>query len=412
MTAYEPRLIWNNDHNHASEIKDRLADAERFVCMVAFAKESGLKELRGELREAIERGMAATFVIGVDFYQSEPKVIDTLFKLKRSGDVAVYMGSLNKQYTFHPKLFMFEKESVTEVIVGSANWTYGGMAENHELSLAFCTNRSKISSEIDDWISRLVDEGEIVEVTSAYLADYARRHAIYSSRMKLAHKRAERAAADPKGGIGTLAEILAEMKADKSYDGFDQSVARRSASNLEGLQILKQIAVSGSQSSDDFLEQFNRLLDTFHSSGLRRGNSAIARDRIPFKEGVRSIMKFPQRDPGDMFDHLLYHFRSVHRGGVNLLTEILQLLDKRRYAVMNQNSVAGIGLAGHTEFPKMPGKHNTTAETYAEFCHRAEGIRTDLGLTDLSQLDALFNYAYWNREDGNRCSAPTLLAAV
>uniref|UniRef100_A0A7C1SYV8 Phospholipase D n=1 Tax=Agrobacterium albertimagni TaxID=147266 RepID=A0A7C1SYV8_9HYPH len=399
MTAYEPRLIWNNDPNHASEIKDRLADAERFVCMVAFAKESGFKEFQGELREAIERGMAARFVIGVDFYQSEPKVIDKLFKLKRSGDVALYMGSPDKQYTFHPKLFMFEKEGVTDVIVGSANWTYGGMAENHELSVAFGTKLSKVSSEIVGWINRLVDEGEIVEVTPAYLADYARRHAIYSSRMKLAQKRAERAAADPKGGIGTLAEILAEMKADGSYDGFDQAVARRSASNLEGLEILKQIAASGSQSADGFLEQFNRLLDTFHSSGLRRGNSAVARDRVAFKEGVRSILEFSERDPGDMFDHLLDYFKSVHRGGINLLTEILQLLDKRHYAVMNQNSVAGISLAGHTEFPKMPGKHNTTAETYADFCRRAEDIRTHLGLSDLSQLDALFNYAYWNREE-------------
>jgi len=195
MTAYEPRLIWNNDPNHASEIKDRLADAERFVCMVAFAKESGFKEFQGELREAIERGMAARVVIGVDFYQSEPKVIDKLFKLKRSGDVALYMGSPDKQYTFHPKLFMFEKEGVTDVIVGSANWTYGGMAENHELSVAFGTKLSKVSSEIVGWINRLVDEGEIVEVPAASLAAYARRHAIHSRRMTLAQKRRERAAA-------------------------------------------------------------------------------------------------------------------------------------------------------------------------------------------------------------------------
>ncbi len=68
-----------------------------------------------------------------------------------------------------------------------------------------------------------------------------------------------------------------------------------------------------------------------------------------------------------MFDHLLGYFKSVHRGGTNLLTEILQLLDKRRYAVMNQNSVVGISLAGSTEFPEMPGKQNTTAEIYSDF---------------------------------------------
>ncbi|MDI5925204.1 hypothetical protein QBK93_11005 [Rhizobium leguminosarum] len=217
--------------------------------------------------------------------------------------------------------------------------------------------------------------------------------------MTLAHRQAERAAADPDGGVDTLGQILTEMKADESHYGFDQSVARRAASADEGLEILKEIAQGGTQSSEEFLEHFNRLLTTLHSGGLRRGNSGVTKDRATFTKSVRSILVFDDQAPAAMFDHLLARFRSVNRAGINLLTEILQLLDYKRYAVMNQNSVAGLKLAGHLNFPDMPSKQNMTGAMYADFCQKADSVRAGLGLADFSQLDALFNYAYWRRED-------------
>lgn len=406
MTAYDPRLLWNDEPNHASEILDRLHDADRFICMVAFAKESGFSILDEKLVEAVKRGMVATFVIGTDFYQSQPTVIEKLLKLKKHGDVDVYMGSTKKQYTFHPKLFLFEKGNAAHIVVGSANLTAGGLANNHELSVAFGHETSKVSPPVYDWISSLLSEGEIFGATPERVADYARRHAIYSRRMMLAHKQAERAAADPDGGVNTLAQILAEMKADQSHYGFDQSVARRAASAVEGMKILNEITQVRSGSSEEFLEQFNRLLVTFHSGGLRRGNSGVTKDRAAFIVGARSILVFEDQYPAALFDHLLGHFRSVNRAGTNLLTEILQLLDKKRFAVMNQNSVAGLKLAGHMNFPDMPSKQNMTGEMYADFCQKADKVRSDLGLADFSQLDALFNYAYWRREEAARLTRP------
>ncbi|MDI5925205.1 phospholipase D-like domain-containing protein [Rhizobium leguminosarum] len=163
MTSYDPRLLLNDEPNHASEIGERLDDADRFVCMVAFAKESGFTILDEKLIKAVKRGMAAIFVIGTNFYQSQPTVIDKLLKLKKVGDVNVYMGSTERRYTFHPKLFLFEKGEDAHVIVGSANWTGGGLSNNHELSVAFGKKASEVSPQIADWIDSLLSEGRFLK---------------------------------------------------------------------------------------------------------------------------------------------------------------------------------------------------------------------------------------------------------
>ncbi|MBB4291477.1 HKD family nuclease [Rhizobium leguminosarum] len=237
-SATHPTLLWNETPDHGSEIKTRLKDAKRFTCMVAFAKESGFSLFDADLRSRIDKGMSAVFVIGIDFYQSEPTVIEKLLKLKTRGDVEVYMGNFERQFTFHQKLYLFEDSNGASAIVGSANMTNGGLAANHELSVAFESGAKDLGKQIEGWINDLVEDREIVEATDEIVEEYARRHAIYSRHIAMARRRAERAAVSPNGGFETLAKILLEMKADASEEGFASSVDRRVNHRTEGLEIL------------------------------------------------------------------------------------------------------------------------------------------------------------------------------
>jgi hypothetical protein len=87
---------------------------------------------------------------------------------------------------------------------------------------------------------------------------------------------------------------------------------------------------------------------------------------------------------------------SVSGAGINVMTEILHSLDNLRFVVMNQNSVSGLRLAGFNRFPIHPSKTNVNAATYADFCGKAKTVRDGLGLKSFTELDALFNYAYWD----------------
>lgn len=58
-----------------------------------------------------------------------------------------------------------------------------------------------------------------------------------------------------------------------------------------------------------------------------------------------------------------------------------------------------MGLANIGGYPELPTKKTVDGALYARFAADAERLRQGLGLTDLSELDALFNYAY-QRGDG------------
>ncbi len=108
---------------------------------------------------------------------------------------------------------------------------------------------------------------------------------------------------------------------------------------------------------------------------------------------VADIVGRRNPSPGEAFAVLHEHFEGIPRVGINLLTEILHTLDNKRYAVMNQNAVSGLALAGIREYPARPNKQNVGADDYARYCQHADAVRQELGLADFTELDALFNYA-------------------
>ncbi|MDV2451789.1 hypothetical protein [Xanthomonas hortorum] len=103
--------------------------------------------------------------------------------------------------------------------------------------------------------------------------------------------------------------------------------------------------------------------------------------------------------PETAFEVLHHHFSYITGAGINLLTEVLHALDNKRYAVMNQNAVSGLAAAGITGYPLHPNKDNVHGQLYAAYCRHAQAVQKYLGLSNLTELDALFNYVYWQQED-------------
>jgi hypothetical protein len=152
-------------------------------------------------------------------------------------------------------------------------------------------------------------------------------------------------------------------------------------------------------SRTEFLRLYDRLAGgLWHSGGLHRSKTRIAN----YPDVFQQIVRVAARDTGgiaEVFERLRELADQASGIGPNVLTEILQTYDNDHYAVMNQNSVAGMGLAGYSNFPDKPNRGSVDGSLYAEFCKRATSIRQKLGLANLSELDAVFNYAYWRDEE-------------
>jgi HKD family nuclease len=400
------QLVLNeSDASHSSNLERCLASSTRFVCMTAFARVSGFHTLERPLKRFLAKGNEALFVIGLDFFHTDPLVLNALFKLSGKNSLRLFVSRPSWQdgapaRNFHPKVYIFEGVE-THVMIGSANMTGGGLLENHEASLIIHDEWGEISDGIDEQIKQLIEKAEIVAADAAILNEYGRRHAIYKVHERLTKWRVKQALeSNDTQNLNLLRGYLVKMKADSTDHGFAADVEWRRDARKESIEKLRDIEKSVNLTASNFLKLYEPLAaGLWHSGGLHRGKNQIAEDAQGFQQALVALRALKSPGIDQAFSTLLRHLKNVNRAGINVLTEILHSLDNRRFAVMNQNSVSGMALAGHTDFPDKPNKNDLNAADYVDFCKKAVSVRDELGLDDFTELDALFNYVYWNHPD-------------
>lgn len=416
---------------HEARIIRELACAKEFVCLTAYASSSGFKGILEAIKVRLVDDSAfegARFYIGLDFYRTDPEMLKSLLNLvsrrKYGNRIAAFVSAKHPpDVFFHPKVYLFgQNDGSVKAIIGSANLTQGGLKNNYEVSAFIETSNPEFTNSVEDFILQLTENDEeestegayLIPLTKELITDYEKKHAIYKAHMQLAErkiKRITREIHNIKGPnmrphLETLEDILREMKTDNGESGFEASVRRRKAARegaIKQLRLLREES-SHSLSGKRFLELYAPLVSAptsfWNSGGLARGASTIAKDVLNFQKALKEFDTYYQLHADQLSIDIIYQYlfdllKPIQRAGTNVLTETLHTYNNVRFPVMNQNSVAGIGLAGFSAFPTKPSKTTLTAKRYADFCAAADRVRIDLKLKNFSELDTLFNYAYW-----------------
>jgi HKD family nuclease len=391
------RLVLNGEQRtHADAVLELVRRAHHFECMVAFAKGSALPELLVPLEQALDRGMTARIAVGLSFHLTEPGLLHKLFDLSKRSPLQLYLS--DGHATFHPKIYAARAPKRCTVIVGSANLTAGGLCDNHEASVLIDGQDTKLCSEIQAHFDTLIVEKSIVQATRKRIDAYAAEFAIHDAWRKMAKKRADRVCRDGAHDLAVLADKLLEMKRDDTRDGFAAQQVLRRANLRQARRQIQSLATPVQGGTRNFLPRYEALIDLFHSGGLHRAKTRVAREPDRFLVAVADIAARPRLEPGAAFQVLHSHFENIKGAGINLLTEILHALDNKRYAVMNQNAVMGLAVAGFDGYPQHPTKGSVDDELYERYCQQAQSVQRELGLANLTELDALFNYMYWQEE--------------
>jgi hypothetical protein len=211
----------------------------------------------------------------------------------------------------------------------------------------------------------------------------------------MAKRRADKINREEVPGLSVLTHQLEDMKRDTSKNGFAAHQANR-AENVGAAKVrIQKLATLKGSSASTFLPMYKDLYGRFHSGGLHRHNSRIAAQASRFVFALADILDHRKAPPAKAFEILRQHFLEIHGAGVNLLTEILHATNNKRYAVMNQNAVKGLAIAGFANYPVHPDIKDVDGALYARFCEEALTVQQQLGLDNFSELDALFNYIYW-----------------
>lgn len=395
--AQSIQLLLNDDStDHRTEIGVLFKNARRFECMVAFAKMSGWKEMKASLEKALSKGMTARLAVGLDFYHTDPALLRSLFRLSKKHDLELYLS--NSESTFHPKIYAFEYDDECKVVVGSANFTQGGLLQNYEASVLIDDESGKMMEKITDHFDDLTDNDEIVLATKLLIDDYAKEHAINAAWARFARRRATRAVDSGEASLDVLAGFLQMMKEGGASSPFNAQMEVRRNNLAVAPKQLRSISAWKGRTARGFLTEYEHLIGSFHSGGLDRAKTRIADKREDFVRAVASIIDHADLSPRDAFATLHAAFANIKGAGINLLTEILHTLDNTRFAVMNQNAVTGLRLAGYDGFPLHPSKGSLSPDIYQLYCDHADAVRRALGLLDFTELDALFNYVYWHED--------------
>ncbi|KEQ53750.1 phospholipase D family protein [Sphingobium chlorophenolicum] len=110
------------------------AIARRLSALIEKHDQISIAVAWGELTGVAEKLLANTakfesVLLGVDFSATDPDLIDRLV------DVPNAYVAKNRPGCFHPKIFYFQSGAKAEAIVGSANFTNGGLGSNLEASV-------------------------------------------------------------------------------------------------------------------------------------------------------------------------------------------------------------------------------------------------------------------------------------
>ena len=153
--AYKPQFVSNNyreGRKVISSIEDELLSCDGFAISVAFITMGGITPLLQTFRELEQRGIPGKILTTDYLMFSEPKALRILSEFK---NIKVKMFvTPNAKEGFHTKGYIFKKEEMYRIIVGSSNMTLSALTTNREW------NTKIVSAEQGEYAQNVVAEFE------------------------------------------------------------------------------------------------------------------------------------------------------------------------------------------------------------------------------------------------------------
>jgi HKD family nuclease len=109
----------------------------QFMSAVAFARQSGnYPKLLNALHTFVKTGATVEMTFGANIFSkefgSDYEAIETIIdEISDYPNVKIYLYS-EPDRVFHPKIYLFRNDKAALLIIGSSNWTKGGLETNVE----------------------------------------------------------------------------------------------------------------------------------------------------------------------------------------------------------------------------------------------------------------------------------------
>jgi len=142
-------------NDFASELKKELIDLKnkKLRVLVAYISWDGVKDIYNELESFYDcKSNSIEMIIGLGDSFRELDVLEYLNDRMPDGKFMIFNAS-NPEYTFHPKIYLFDKKDKLTVFIGSSNLSIGGIRKNSECMLKLNLDRKKDHTLIEEFNS-------------------------------------------------------------------------------------------------------------------------------------------------------------------------------------------------------------------------------------------------------------------
>ncbi len=139
------------------EISKTLKNREyvNFKVAVAYLRNSGINRIYSDLMEFSNNGGKISVIAGIDQVSTSYQALVNL-KTFAKDDLFIHHDR-NLDVTFHPKVYMFGNEAIEKIIIGSSNFTAGGLFLNYEANIGVTLDSSKNAVNFQEQVTRYWD---------------------------------------------------------------------------------------------------------------------------------------------------------------------------------------------------------------------------------------------------------------
>lgn len=185
--AYRPQFVSNNykeGKKVLSSIEDELLSCNEFQISVAFITLGGIEPLLQTLKVLEKKNIPGKVLTTNYLNFSEPKALK---KLNELNNINIKMYDVDeKDHGFHTKGYIFKKEELYRIIIGSSNMTKSALTTNLEWNTKIVsTERGEVAEDIIKEFDRLWNSNNAL-VYEDFYDEYAEKYEIIKKQKETA----------------------------------------------------------------------------------------------------------------------------------------------------------------------------------------------------------------------------------
>jgi HKD family nuclease len=125
----------NRGRSVKSAIQEALDGSTHASLAVAYVTDGGVRTLQPGIEDVAGRGGRVRLLAGLDDFLTDVAAVEQVSRMPGTECRVFLPKGAGEGGRFHPKLYVFEGERESSVIIGSANLSAAGLETNHEASL-------------------------------------------------------------------------------------------------------------------------------------------------------------------------------------------------------------------------------------------------------------------------------------